>query len=98
MKVVVLIEFCVFLLFSYRYSFDLCGFEGTEAAALEASNRGSRTHCERQVTAVDNFLSQQEKKQKHHRRKRKCLQSRDHLHFLSELEEVRNVIYSMCNL
>ncbi|XP_018524573.1 SET-binding protein [Lates calcarifer] len=71
-----------------RYSFDLCGFEATEAAALEASNRGSRTQCERQVTAVDNFLSQQEKKQKHHRRKRKCLQSRDHLHFLSELEEV----------
>ncbi|XP_040897699.1 SET-binding protein [Toxotes jaculatrix] len=71
-----------------RYSFDLCGFEAAEAAALEASNRGSRTRCERQVTAVNNFLSQQEKKQKHHRRKRKCLQSRDHLHFLSELEEV----------
>ncbi|XP_060928191.1 SET-binding protein [Limanda limanda] len=71
-----------------RYSFDLCGFEAVEAAALEASNRGSRTRCERQVTAVDNFLSQQEKKQKHHRRKRKCLQSRDHLDFLSELEEV----------
>uniref|UniRef100_A0A673A169 SET binding protein 1 n=1 Tax=Sphaeramia orbicularis TaxID=375764 RepID=A0A673A169_9TELE len=71
-----------------RYSFDLCGFESAEAAALEASSRGSRTHCERQVTAVDNFLTQQEKKQKHHRRKRKCLQSRDHLHFLSELEEV----------
>ncbi|XP_040011035.1 SET-binding protein [Xiphias gladius] len=71
-----------------RYSFDLCGFEAVEAAALEASNRGSRPRCERQVSAVDNFLSQQEKKQKHHRRKRKCLQSRDHLHFLSELEEV----------
>ncbi|XP_036953897.1 SET-binding protein [Acanthopagrus latus] len=71
-----------------RYSFDLCGFETAEAAALEASNRGSRARCERQATAVDNFLSQQEKKQKHHRRKRKCLQSRDHLHFLSELEEV----------
>uniref|UniRef100_A0AAQ6IN85 SET binding protein 1 n=1 Tax=Anabas testudineus TaxID=64144 RepID=A0AAQ6IN85_ANATE len=71
-----------------RYSFDLCGFDAAEAAAVEASNRGSRTHCERQVTAVDNFLSQQEKKQKHHRKKRKCLQSRDHLHFLSELEEV----------
>lgn len=75
---------------SYRYSFDLCGFEAAEAAALEATNRGSRTRCERQGTAVDNFLTQQEKKQKHHRRKRKCLQSRDHLHFLSELEEVRN--------
>lgn len=71
-----------------RYSFDLCGFEATEAAALEASSRERRTHCERQVTAVDNFLTQQEKKQKHHRRKRKCLQTRDHLHFLSELEEV----------
>ncbi|XP_042276871.1 SET-binding protein [Thunnus maccoyii] len=71
-----------------RYSFDLCGFEAAEAAALEASGRGSRARCERQVTAVDNFLSQQEKKQKHHRRKRKCLQTRDHLHFLSELEEV----------
>lgn len=76
----------------YRYSFDLCGFEAAEAAALEASNRGGRTRCERQVTAVDNFLSQQEKKQKHHRRKRKCLQSRDHLHFLSELDEVRNTV------
>lgn len=84
---------------SYRYSFDLCGFEAAEAAALEASNRGSRARCERQVTAVDNFLSQQEKKQKHHRRKRKCLQSRDHLHFLSELEEVRNtIIHFVCNL
>ncbi|XP_041642736.1 SET-binding protein [Cheilinus undulatus] len=71
-----------------RYSFDLCGYEAAEAAALEASNRNSRTRCDRQVTAVDNFLSQQEKKQKHHRRKRKCLQSRDHLHFLAELEEV----------
>lgn len=71
-----------------RYSFDLCGFEAAEAAALEASTRSSRARCERQVTAVDNFLSQQEKKQKHHRRKRKCLQTRDHLHFLSELEEV----------
>uniref|UniRef100_UPI0037E7DF43 SET-binding protein n=1 Tax=Semicossyphus pulcher TaxID=241346 RepID=UPI0037E7DF43 len=71
-----------------RYSFDLCGYEAAEAAAIEASNRGGRTRCDRQVTAVDNFLSQQEKKQKHHRRKRKCLQSRDHLHFLSELEEV----------
>ncbi|XP_074526003.1 SET-binding protein [Halichoeres trimaculatus] len=71
-----------------RYSFDLCGYEAAEAAALEASNRNSRPRCDRQVTAADNFLSQQEKKQKHHRRKRKCLQSRDHLHFLSELEEV----------
>ncbi|KAM3611746.1 uncharacterized protein V6R79_023528 [Siganus canaliculatus] len=70
-----------------RYSFDLCGFESAEAAALEASSRVSRARCERQVAGVDNFLSQQEKKQKH-RRKRKCLQSRDHLHFLSELEEV----------
>lgn len=66
-----------------RYSFDLCGYE-----TPEASGRDRRTHCERQVTAVDNFLTQQEKKQKHHRRKRKCLQTRDHLHFLSELEEV----------
>ncbi|XP_061585045.1 SET-binding protein [Cololabis saira] len=71
-----------------RYSFDLCGFESVEAAALDASNRGSRTRGERQAIFVDSFLSQQEKKQKHHRRKRKCLQSRDHLHFLSELEEV----------
>ncbi|XP_010874747.2 SET-binding protein isoform X1 [Esox lucius] len=70
-----------------RYSFDLCGFEAAEAAVLEASSRGSRGRCERQAAVVDNFLSQQEKKQKH-RRKRKCLQSRDHLHFLSELEEV----------
>ncbi|KAJ3603581.1 hypothetical protein NHX12_028326 [Muraenolepis orangiensis] len=69
-----------------RYSFDLCGYDAAEAAALEASSRGGRARCERQV-AADNFL-QQEKKQKHHRRKRKCLQSRDHLHFLSELEEV----------
>uniref|UniRef100_A0A4W5M1K5 SET binding protein 1 n=1 Tax=Hucho hucho TaxID=62062 RepID=A0A4W5M1K5_9TELE len=72
-----------------RYSFDLCGFEAAEAAALEASSRGSRGRCVRQAAVVDNFLSQQEKKQKH-RRKRKCLQSRDHLHFLSELEEVSN--------
>ncbi|XP_008417043.1 SET-binding protein [Poecilia reticulata] len=71
-----------------RYSFDLCGFESPEAAALDTSTRGSRPRCERKVTAVDNYLSQQEKKQKHHRRKRKCLQTRDHLHFLSELEEV----------
>lgn len=71
-----------------RYSFDLCGFEAAESAVLEASCRGSRGRCE-QPTVVDNFLSQQEKKQKH-RRKRKCLQSRDHLHFLSELEEVSN--------
>nr|XP_057926396.1 SET-binding protein [Doryrhamphus excisus] len=71
-----------------RYSFDLCGFEAVEAAALEASAKGNRARSERQVAAVDNFLTQQEKKQKHNRRKRKCLQSRDHLQFLSELEEV----------
>lgn len=80
------------MLCSHRYSFDLCGFEAAEAAALEATSRGGRARCERQGTVVDSFLTQQEKKQKHHRRKRKCLQSRDHLHFLSELEEVRNVI------
>lgn len=57
---------------------------------MDASGRGSKARCERQVAAVDNFLSQPDKKQKHHRRKRKCLQSRDHLHFLSELEEVRH--------
>lgn len=44
---------------------------------------------------MNSFLSQQEKKQKHHRRKRKCLQSRDHLHFLSELEEVRSISLSL---
>ncbi|XP_038138817.1 SET-binding protein isoform X1 [Cyprinodon tularosa] len=72
-----------------RYSFDLCGFESPEAAALDTSNRGSsRPRLERKISAVDSYLSQQEKKQKHHRRKRKCLQTRDHLHFLSELEEV----------
>lgn len=71
-----------------RYSFDLCGFESAEAAALETSGRNNRARCERQVAAVDNFLSQPEKKQKHHRRKRKCLPSRDQLHFLAELEEV----------
>uniref|UniRef100_A0AAV2MR50 SET-binding protein n=1 Tax=Knipowitschia caucasica TaxID=637954 RepID=A0AAV2MR50_KNICA len=71
-----------------RYSFDLCGYETPEAAALDASSRDRRTHCELQVTSADNFLTQQEKKQKHHRRKRKCLQTRDHLHFLAELEEV----------
>lgn len=75
------------VLYCARYSFDLCGFEATEAAAVEASARGNRARSERQA-AVDNFLTQQEKKQKHNRRKRKCLQSRDHLHFLSELEEV----------
>ncbi|XP_071001534.1 SET-binding protein-like, partial [Oncorhynchus clarkii lewisi] len=69
-----------------RYSFDLCGFEAVESAVLQASSRGSRGRCE-QPAVVDNFLSHQEKKQKH-RRKRKCLQSRDHLNFLSELEEV----------
>uniref|UniRef100_A0A8C7VLW4 SET binding protein 1 n=1 Tax=Oncorhynchus mykiss TaxID=8022 RepID=A0A8C7VLW4_ONCMY len=69
-----------------RYSFDLCGFEAAESAALQASSRGSRGRCE-QPAVVDNFLSHQEKKQKH-RRKRKCLQSRDHLNYLSELEEV----------
>uniref|UniRef100_A0AAZ3RW08 SET binding protein 1 n=1 Tax=Oncorhynchus tshawytscha TaxID=74940 RepID=A0AAZ3RW08_ONCTS len=69
-----------------RYSFDLCGFEAAESAVLQASSRGSRGRCE-QPAVVDNFLSHQEKKQKH-RRKRKCLQSRDHLNFLSELEEV----------
>uniref|UniRef100_A0A3P8W505 SET binding protein 1 n=1 Tax=Cynoglossus semilaevis TaxID=244447 RepID=A0A3P8W505_CYNSE len=69
-----------------RYSFDLCGFEAVEAAPLDTLNR-SKARCERQVTAVDNLLSL-EKRQKHHRRKRKCLQTRDHLHFLVEFEEV----------
>lgn len=80
-----------------RYSFDLCGYEAAEAAALEASNRNSRARCDGQVAAADNFLLQQEKKQKHHRRKRKCLQSRDHLHFLSELEEVRKNAHKLCS-
>lgn len=77
------------MLLSCRYSFDPCGFEAVEAAPLDTSNRSTKARCERQVTAVDNLLSL-EKRQKHHRRKRKCLQTRDHLHFLVEFEEVRN--------
>ncbi|KAI4820729.1 hypothetical protein KUCAC02_028699, partial [Chaenocephalus aceratus] len=60
-------------------SFDLCGFEAAEACCPGSVQTGAAKH------AVN---GKQEKKQKHNRRKRKCLQSRDHLHFLSELEEV----------
>ncbi|KPP71639.1 hypothetical protein Z043_109426 [Scleropages formosus] len=73
-----------------RYSFDLCSFEASEAAALEATSKAMRGHCPKHVTtvAVENFLAQDNMKKQKHRRKRKSLQRRDDLQFLGDLDEL----------
>ncbi|KAL4630051.1 SET-binding protein [Arapaima gigas] len=73
-----------------RYSFDLCSFETSEAAALEATSKAMRAHCPKHVATVtvENFLAQENLKKQKHRRKRKNLQRRDDLQFLADLEEL----------
>ncbi|MCI4392612.1 hypothetical protein PGIGA_G00147930 [Pangasianodon gigas] len=73
-----------------RYSFDLCGFEATETAVLEATNKTTRGHYQKHATSVamENFLAQESLKKQKHRRKRKGLTSRDDLQFLADLEEL----------
>ncbi|XP_007244010.3 SET-binding protein [Astyanax mexicanus] len=73
-----------------RYSFDLCSFEATEAATLEAASKAARGHYQKHPTtvAMENFLTQESLKKQKHRRKRKSLPSRDDLQFLADLEEL----------
>ncbi|XP_061116823.1 SET-binding protein [Conger conger] len=73
-----------------RYSFDFCGLDASDVAALEARNKAMRGHCPKHVTtvAVENFLTQESLKKQKHRRKRKGLQSRDDIQFLADLEEL----------
>ncbi|XP_051750164.1 SET-binding protein [Ctenopharyngodon idella] len=73
-----------------RYSFDLCSFDGTEAAVIEAKSKAARGHYQKRVTAVtvENFFAQESLKKQKHRRKRKGLQSQDDLQFMADLEEL----------
>ncbi|KAK2911700.1 hypothetical protein QQF64_027518 [Cirrhinus molitorella] len=73
-----------------RYSFDLCSFDATETAILEAKSKAARGHYQKRVTgvAVENFFAQESLKKQKHRRKRKALQSRDDLQFMADLEEL----------
>ncbi|XP_072521286.1 SET-binding protein [Salminus brasiliensis] len=73
-----------------RYSFDLCSFEATEAATLEAQSKAARGHYQKHAAtvAMENFLTQESLKKQKHRRKRKSLPSRDDLQFLADLEEL----------
>ncbi|RXN21238.1 SET-binding -like protein [Labeo rohita] len=73
-----------------RYSFDLCSFDATETAVLEAKSKAARGHYQKRVTGVtvENFFAQESLKKQKHRRKRKALQSRDDLQFMADLEEL----------
>ncbi|XP_016428838.1 SET-binding protein-like [Sinocyclocheilus rhinocerous] len=73
-----------------RYSFDLCSFDATETAVLEAKSKAARGHFQKCVTgvAVENFFAQESLKKQKHRRKRKALQNRDDLQFMADLEEL----------
>ncbi|XP_065140569.1 SET-binding protein [Paramisgurnus dabryanus] len=73
-----------------RYSFDLCSFDATEAAGVEAKGKAARGHYQKRTTtvAVENFFAQENLKKQKHRRKRKGLQSRDDLQFIDDLEEL----------
>ncbi|XP_026108428.1 SET-binding protein-like [Carassius auratus] len=73
-----------------RYSFDLCSFDATETAVLEAKSKAVRGHFQKHMTgvAVENFFAQESLKKQKHRRKRKVLQSQDDLQFMADLEEL----------
>ncbi|XP_051536946.1 SET-binding protein-like [Myxocyprinus asiaticus] len=73
-----------------RYSFDLCSFDATEAAVLEAKSKAARGHYQKRTTAVavENCFAQESLKKQKHRRKRKALQNRDDLQFIADLEEL----------
>uniref|UniRef100_A0A8C2CB85 SET binding protein 1 n=1 Tax=Cyprinus carpio TaxID=7962 RepID=A0A8C2CB85_CYPCA len=73
-----------------RYSFDLCSFDATETAVLEAKSKAVRGHFQKRMTgvAVENFFAQESLKKQKHRRKRKALQSQDDLQFMADLEEL----------
>ncbi|XP_073696844.1 SET-binding protein [Garra rufa] len=73
-----------------RYSFDLCSFDATETAVLEAKSKAARELYQKRVTgvAVENFFAQESLKKQKHRRKRKALQSRDDLQFMADLEDL----------
>ncbi|XP_005165732.2 SET-binding protein [Danio rerio] len=73
-----------------RYSFDLCSFDATEAAVIDAKSKAARGHYQKHVTAVsvENFFAQENLKKQKHRRKRKALQSQDDLQFMADLEEL----------
>ncbi|XP_051551968.1 SET-binding protein-like [Myxocyprinus asiaticus] len=73
-----------------RYSFDLCNFDATEAAVLEAKSKDIRGHYQKRATAVavEKCFAQESLKKQKHRRKRKALQSRDNLQFIADLEEL----------
>ncbi|XP_062874143.1 SET-binding protein [Trichomycterus rosablanca] len=73
-----------------RYSFDLCGFEASEASMIDATNKMNRGHYQKHIATVsmENFLAQESLKKQKHRRRRKSLASRDNLQFLAELEDL----------
>ncbi|XP_056601737.1 SET-binding protein [Triplophysa dalaica] len=73
-----------------RYSFDLCSFDATEAAVIEAKSKAVRGHYQKGATAVavENLFAQESLKKQKHRRKRKALQGRDDLEFIADLEEL----------
>uniref|UniRef100_A0A9J7ZPD1 SET binding protein 1 n=1 Tax=Cyprinus carpio carpio TaxID=630221 RepID=A0A9J7ZPD1_CYPCA len=73
-----------------RYSFDLCSFDATETAVLEAKSKAVRGHFQKRMTgvAVENFFAQESLKKQKHRRKRKVLQSQVDLQFMADLEEL----------
>ncbi|XP_053304242.1 SET-binding protein [Spea bombifrons] len=72
-----------------RYSFDFCSLDNPEVTPSDTSTKSKHGHRQKHLI-VDNFLVHESVKKPKHKRKRKCLQNRDNLQFLADLEELIN--------
>ncbi|CAH2296760.1 SET-binding -like isoform X1 [Pelobates cultripes] len=72
-----------------RYSFDFCALDNPEVTPSDTSTKSKHGHRPKHLI-VDNFLVNESVKKPKHKRKRKCLQNRDNLQFLADLDELIN--------
>ncbi|XP_032530419.1 SET-binding protein-like [Chiroxiphia lanceolata] len=72
-----------------RYSFDFCTLDNPEAIPSDTSTKNRHGHRQKHLI-VDSFLSHESIKKPKHKRKRKSLQNRDDIQFLTDLEELIN--------
>ncbi|KAM8960940.1 SET-binding protein [Pelodytes ibericus] len=72
-----------------RYSFDFCALDNPEVTPSDTSTKSKHGHRPKHLI-VDSFLVHESIKKPKHKRKRKCLQNRDNLQFLADLEELIN--------
>ncbi|XP_027762337.1 SET-binding protein-like [Empidonax traillii] len=72
-----------------RYSFDFCTLDNPEAIPSDTNTKNRHGHQQKHLI-VDSFLSHESIKKPKHKRKRKSLQNRDDIQFLTDLEELIN--------